>query len=429
MANKNARAKASSGRQWLMVLGLLVAVIVVVVAVVLSIYLFTDHSVVRMDKDNQIAVGADHMVAVNPGGMVFTWGHNHYGELGNITTANTSKPVAITSKIGSSGVAQVAAGDEITFAVKKNGDLYAWGNNTSYQMGDGMNVSRMEPEKVMEDVVTVAAGGSHAMAIKKDGALYVWGCNSHGQLGLPQDQCDQTNEDGQPCLSQPTKLMDNVAAISCGQDFSAAVTTNGELYVWGYDDFGQLGLGGKTDAKDADGYGYQTTPVKVLDGVADVACGFRQHILALTTDGDVYAWGSNKAGSVGLSQVDDTKNECQTVPAKLMSGIQQIAAGSAHSAALTTDGELYVWGLNTYGQMTFNKGNVLNMGEEDIYYQPTPKQVKKDIASIYCGGNATAYVTNGGILYTCGSNLYGELGVGQENKDQIVTPTAVTLKE
>ncbi|MGM9617080.1 RCC1 domain-containing protein, partial [Butyricicoccus sp.] len=163
-------------------------VAIVVFAVAMFIGLSSNGSTEKMTADD-MAVGEDHMLAIDAGGNVYAWGHNIKGELGDVTCDNKSAPV----KIEVPGTAvQVEAGNELSFARCKNGDLYAWGDNSSYQMGDGMNISRMEPEKMMENVAMVAAGSYHAMAIDTDGVLYVWGRNKNGALGIADSECDQT---------------------------------------------------------------------------------------------------------------------------------------------------------------------------------------------------------------------------------------------
>ena len=316
-------------------------VVVAVIAVAMFIGMSKSGATDKMTSA-EMACGEDHVLVVDDAGDVYAWGHNLKGELGDVTCDNKSEPVKIEVP---GKVIQVAAGNELSFALCKNGDLYAWGNNESYQMGDGMNISRMEPEKIMEDVKAIAAGSNHALAIKEDNALYVWGRNKDGALGIAESDCDQKDENGYACQSTAVKLMDDVTELSAGLDYSMAVTSDGTLYAWGSNIEGQLGLA-KTDSTNADGQPYQSVPAKVMDDVSKVACGVRYQALALTTNGDLYCWGKNTVGSVGTRQVDDTENNIQTQPLKIMSDVKEISAGSAHSLALKNDGTLYTWGVN-----------------------------------------------------------------------------------
>ena len=221
--------------------------------------------------------------------------------------------------------------------------------------------------------------------------------------------------------------MDDVASISAGLDYSMAVTSDGTLYAWGYNVDGQLGIA-QTDSTNADGQPYQSVPVKVMDNVSKVACGSRYHALALTTDGDLYAWGRADVGSVGTREVDDEENMIQVQPLKIMSDVKDIAAGSAHSLALKNDGTLYTWGVNNYGQIGVKKGEFqYAIGEELIYCQATPVELAENVEAIAAGGFMSLYRSTDGILRSVGCNLYGQLGVGSE-ETSISTPHAVYLK-
>lgn len=371
-----------------------------------------------------MACGEDHALVVDDRGDVYAFGHNALGELGDMTCDNKRIPVRIDVP---GKVVQVAAGDELSVALCSNGDLYAWGDDTSYQLGDGMNISRMQPQKIMGDVKSIAAGSTHVLAIKDDGALYVWGSNENGALGISNDQCDQTNEDGIACQSTPYKLMDNVSCISAGMEYSMAVTTDGTLYAWGYDVEGQLGLE-NVDSTNADGQPYQSVPAKVMDGVSKVVCGARYQALALTDGGDLYAWGKATVGSVGTRDVDNTTDMIQTTPLKIMEDVKDMAAGSAHSIALKTDGTAYTWGVNNFGQIGIAKGEYqYSIGEEDIYCQATPKKIMDDVEAIAAGGFMTMVRKSDGTVQTFGCNLFGQLGIGSQD-DSASTPRTVSFK-
>ncbi|HIV67398.1 MAG TPA: hypothetical protein IAA32_00855 [Candidatus Butyricicoccus stercorigallinarum] len=398
-------------------------VVVAVVAVAMFLGMSRSGSTSRMTSE-QMACGEDHVLVIDAAGDVYAWGHNLMGELGDVTCDDKSEPVRIEVP---GRVVQVAAGDELSFALCKNGDLYAWGNNESYQMGDGMNISRMEPEKIMEDVEAIAAGSYHALAIKEDGALYVWGRNKDGALGIAESDCDQTDESGYACQSTAVKLMDDVVDISAGLDYSMAITSDGTLYAWGHNVEGQLGLA-ETDSVNDNDQPYQSVPAKVMDGVTDVACGARYQALALTEAGDLYCWGKAIVGSVSTREVDDTENMIQTRPLKIMEDVKEIAAGSAHSLALKTDGTLYTWGVNNYGQMGTKRGEFqYAIGEELIYCQETPRELAKNVEAIAAGGFMSMYRSADGVLRSVGCNVYGQLGIGSE-KSSVTTPTAISLK-
>lgn len=408
------------------IIAALLGAIVVIAAIAVAMFIGMSKSgATEKTTSDLLACGEDHALAVDDSGTVYAWGHNAYGELGDVTCDNKSEPVKIEVP---GKVVQVAAGDELTFAVCKNGDLYAWGNNESYQMGDGMNISRMEPEKMMEDVTAVAAGETHALVITEDGSLYVFGKNSNGALGIADSECDQVDAEGVACQSTPYKLMDDVISVSAGRDYSMAVTSDGTLYGWGYAVDGQVGIANPDSVNDS-GEPYQSVPVKVMDGVTKVVCGARYHALALTEDGDLYAWGNACVGSLGTQDVDNLEDMIQTTPLKIMSDVQDMAAGSAHSVVLKTDGTAYAFGVNNYGQIGAKRGdNIYTIAEEDIYYYLKPKKLAENVTAIAAGGFMTMYTSTDGVLRTVGCNLYGQLGIGTDD-DSISTPHAVYLKK
>ena len=173
---------------------------------------------------------------------------------------------------------------------------------------------------------TVSLGAHHSSAITEDGSLYLWGENEFGQLG------NGTRENS----STPIKIMDNIAAVSLGADHSAAITEDGSLYLWGYNWYGQLG-DGTTE--------HSYTPIKIMDGVAAVSLGYN-HSAAITEDGSLYLWGRNYDGQLGDGTTEDS-----ATPIKIMDNVAAVSLGGCHSAAITEDGSLYLWGSNSDGQL------------------------------------------------------------------------------
>jgi alpha-tubulin suppressor-like RCC1 family protein len=135
-----------------------------------------------------IATGEGHAIAVKGDGSVWAWGYNYYGQLGDGTNVTSLTPVQVMMADGTAltGVVAVAAGARYTVALKTNGTVWAWGDNSAGQIGDGTSgTNRLAPVQVegLTGVVAIAAGGSHTVAMKGDGTVWVWGANSYGQLG------------------------------------------------------------------------------------------------------------------------------------------------------------------------------------------------------------------------------------------------------
>lgn len=235
------------------------------------------------------------------------------------------------------------------------------------------------------EIVQVAAGGTHTAAVTKDGDLYMWGRNYYGQLGV------YSNADSKIPIkvnnSSSTLPEKSVKYIALGYYHSAAITKDGSLYMWGYNRSGQLGDGTTTD---------RYTPVKIMDNVASVSLG-GSHSAAVTKDGSLYMWGDNGNGRLG----DGTTTDRYT-PVKIMDNVASVSLGSSHSAAITKDGSLYMWEYNYYGQL----------GDGTTTDRYTPVKIMDNVASVSLGGNHSAAITKDSNLYMWGGNGSGQLGDG-----------------
>ena len=229
-----------------------------------------------------VAAGSNHTVAVRSDGTVVAWGQNSYGQLGDGTATNRSSPVILP---GLTGVVAVAAGVSHTVALKSDGTVVAWGSNTFGQLGDGTTTNRSSPAVVpgLTGVVAVAAGLYHAVALKSDGTVVAWGYNNYGQLG------DGTTTQRNIPVVVPG--LSSVVAVATGAYFTVAIKSDGTVVAWGNNSFGQLGDGTTTT---------RLSPVVVagLSGVAAVDTG-SYHTVALKSDGTVVAWGYNSSGQLG----------------------------------------------------------------------------------------------------------------------------------
>jgi alpha-tubulin suppressor-like RCC1 family protein len=305
------------------------------------------------------------------------------------------------------GVKAIAAGSVsgykvdagYTFALTDSGEVYAWGINTHGQLGLGDTENRLMPTKVpgLTKVKAIAVGGDHVLALTESGEVYAWGWNGAGELGLGDFENRLT----------PTKVpgLEGVKAIACGYMHSLALTASGKVYRWGFhcDDLGEA---------------IPKRPSKVpgLDGIVAVFAG-GWCSFAVTESGDVYAWGDNRYWQLGLG---DT--ECRLVPTKVpgLAGVKAIAGGSFrggphHYLALTQSGEVYAWGCNDKGQ--------LGLGDTQWRTKPTKVPGLSAVKAIAAGWEHSLALTESGEIYGWGANGYGQLGVG-DTQDRL-TPTKV----
>ena len=285
-------------------------------------------------------------------------------------------------------ITQIAAGDSHSAAVTKDGDLYMWGTNGSGQLGIQSNVASNIPVKVNNSSSTlpeksvkyVALGTYHSAAITKYGSLYMWEYNNYGQLGNGSTTNSYT----------PVKIMENVAAVSLGDYHSAAITKDGSLYMWGENSDGQLGNGSTTN---------RSTPVKIMENVATVSLG-AWHSAAITKDGSLYMWGYNNYGQLGNGSSGNYEKSVS--PIKIMENVAAVSLCAWHSAAITKDGSLYMWGENSDGQL--GNGTTNNLTR--------PQRIAVNVQSVELYGSYTTAISKDGGLYTWGYNLNGRLGNG-----------------
>ena len=280
------------------------------------------------------------MVARTAQGDVYAWGWNRHGQVGNGSTGGSVKsPVKVLS-----GVSDVGAGHYSSFAVKNDGTVWAWGRNDTGQLGDGSTTNRRSPVQVQgldgATIVQVSGGRNHTIALADDGTVYAWGNNAYGQLG-----------DGTTLSRLEAEVVPGLADVVdlfAGRDHCLAVTGAGTVWSWGRNRSGQLG-NGKTANR--------TSPVRVktmvngvsvnLSTVVAVGAG-ADHSLALTSGGEVYAWGANTWGQLG----DGTfSKRTRAVAISSLSDIVAVAGGRQSSIALASSGSVFTWGDNRLGQL------------------------------------------------------------------------------
>ena len=228
----------------------------------------------------------------------------------------------------------------------------------------------------------IATGGDHNLVIKADGSLWAWGNNYYGQLGNGESGSEKGH-------ASPVKILDSVAQVAAGENYTLAITTEGSLWAWGVNNYGQLGNGDS-------GYGKkQTFPVKIMDGVTQVAAGLH-HTLVIKNDGSLWAWGSNSNGQLG-----DGTTEKKTTPVKIMDGVVHVAAGDYHTLAIKTDGSLWAWGHNYYLGILVDGTDSRTVSPVNIY---------KGVVEVDAYSINTLFLTSDGDIFAFGDNTYGQLG-------------------
>jgi alpha-tubulin suppressor-like RCC1 family protein len=368
-----------------------------------------------------------HSVAFRDSAL-YTWGANTYGQLGNgddDPTNNQYTPVQVVGvdKAGYlNGMAGVSAGGTHILAFNNSppGNVYSWGNNGDGQLGNDSDESTSTPVKVISDkttnpvtllsgVTAVSAGGSHSLALRNDGTVWAWGSNDDGKLGVAAGNPQRT-------AVQVTSLTTAVTKVAAaGGGHSLALMIDKTVKSWGRNTSGQLGVNSTLSPITTPGTVVKETGI--LTNVTDIAAG-RSHSLFLLEDGTVWACGYNLVGQLGDGSTINRNLAVQVVG---LTGIAtQIAAGFDHTLARMSDGSVWAWGLNNYGQL----GNGAPLTGSDLQTSTFPVQVKTNeaghpnlsrITKIVAIGNHNIAVDEDGQLWSWGYNSYGALGLADDD--------------
>ena len=283
--------------------------------------LTTPRRVTGLSNVVAIAAGGSHALALKADGTVWSWGTNSSGELGN--QLQIFGPFQPTQIPGLNNIKSIAASSRTSFAVAADGSVWAWGDNSSGELGDGSTNSSAVPVHLntISNVRSMRVNANSSFAIKTDGSLWGWGSNTSGALGIGS---------AAPSVLIPTQLfgLTNVSAINTEDFHAVALQTDGSVWTWGAGGAGQLGNGTTTDSN---------VPVRVtaatnVTGVAatSLTC------LAVRSDGKVWSWGDNRL-----------------VPTQLAApvGVRTVAGWWLISAFIMSDNTLQMFGINGYGRL------------------------------------------------------------------------------
>lgn len=307
---------------------------------------------------------------------------------------------------------RLSAGLSHTAYVDENGTLWTWGSNEAGQLGAETQETGLDREgnrvsvsgaslPVLEEVRSVAAGGDFTVALKTDGTLWAWGGNDYGQLG---------NGTVTPS-AQPVQVLDNVTAVSAGDYHVAALRADGTLWTWGDDLYGQLGDGTLNNA---------SAPRQVLDNVTAVSAGANA-TAAVRADGTLWTWGDNLFGQLG-----DGTRESALAPHQVLTNVRAVVMGDYHAAAIGTDGTLYTWGSNLDGQLgTGGLGDTVDENTGAVLQcAPTALSLPAPVTSVTLGAGHTAAILSDGTLWTWGRNDAMQLGLTNAGV-QVLSPGQV----
>lgn len=283
-----------------------------------------------------------------------------------------------------------------TIGLKTN-TLWAWGSNDFGQLGlgdSGNETNRNTPTQIGNgsDWSEVSCD-YHSIGRKTNGTLWMFGRNNYGQLGL-SDTIDRNT---------PTQLVgtSNWSEVICGGLYTIGIKTNATIWAWGWNDSGRLGFGDTIT---------RTTPTQIgansdWSSIATGCSSNPGYTIALKTNNTIWGWGGNNSGQLGLA---DTIS--RTTPTQLDNGSDwsAVGCGSNHTIGLKVNKSLWAWGFNNSGQ--------LGMGDTIARYTPAPLGTGSDWSAVSCGSNYTIALKTDKTLWSWGTNTSGQLGLGDSQR-------------
>lgn len=370
---------------------------------------------------SRLAAGNSHTCARLTTGQLRCWGANGSGRLGDGTTTDRLRPVVVSNPAGTgplTSVARVAAGTAHTCARLTTGQARCWGANTDGRVGDGTTTGRLRPVVVsnpagtgaLTDVSKIAAGAAHTCVRLTTGQARCWGSNASGRLG----DGSTTNRPRPVVVSNPTGTgpLTDVKDVAAGEAHTCVKLGTKNARCWGEDDVGRLadGVGGGSVRPVAvrDGAG-----IGALGGISQLAGG-GLHVCARTTLGEARCWGFNDAGQTGNDDVSTAEPTAVAVVGTTgsgrLTGIAEVAAGSRHSCARLTTGQVRCWADNFFSGGALGDGSTTSSGRPVVVSNPTGTGALTGVARIAAGGGTSCAVLTNGQARCWGFNSSGEVG-------------------
>jgi alpha-tubulin suppressor-like RCC1 family protein len=348
-----------------------------------------------------VVAGELFAVAVNTSTQLFVWGLNTNGRTGrNLSSGNTTTPTLLSSA-GAVSKISIANNGQYVLMINTSGQLRGWGNNGNGQLGNGSTSAGVFVPTTIGSASNwseVSCGFSHSGVINSSGELYVAGSNGLGQLGLGNfTQTTSLTKVGTATNWSKVRFHPNFASI--------AITTSGNVFGWGSNNQSQL-----------------ITPVQVVDAqeieisittMPDKLWG--SHVAAIANSGELWSWGLNSNGATGLGINDSSRTLVPTRVGSANNWTKISCAG--HTLAINASGELWAWGLNNFGQL--GRNNTTSP-------QTTPVRIgsASNWTEVSAGSNHSLAINSLGELYAWGLNTTGRTGLGLTSGNTLV-PTRV----
>ncbi|EAR89718.1 regulator of chromosome condensation (RCC1) protein (macronuclear) [Tetrahymena thermophila SB210] len=334
---------------------------------------------------------------------VYVWGSDTYGQLGLASREFGKSCPSPRFTSFSVVIEDIACGEEHTSFIAQNGYVYSMGNNNQGQLGVSVDESYYKSAPTLVEglkgykAVQISCGAYHTATVCDNGQLFTWGQNCEGQLGIGKSDNMTT--------PQIVDLKNNLAVfVSCGKRNTMVITQTQKIFGFGDGKCGQLGLGNECNE-------YKPRQLQIqMQNIVAISCGDR-HTLFLNEEGEAFSCGNNTYNQLGCANNSQSSN----IPVKVkqkstLKFVKVIAANTPMSAALSSEGYLYLWGTGFFGQ----------------FDRPTRCEfAPKDLLDICIGNQFICLLDGEGKVYSWGSNMFGELGQGIANGQQALEPIQV----
>jgi len=339
--------------------------------------------------------------------QLWVWGRNNPGTLGQNNTTSYSSPVQIPGTNWKNISRKSSQGSYHSLATKTDGTLWVWGENTEGELGLNSVISHSSPVQLPGTWganASLESGQDWTGVVSTDGELWVWGKNHYGQLG----------QNNRASYSSPVQLPGTTWSeytTDNGFGFSMAKKTDGTLWSWGYAGYGQLGISDRNR---------RSSPVQIpgTTWTGEIAAG-KYAAFAIKTDGTLWVWGQNAGGLLGQNQAPfGGYSSPVQIPGTTWS---KVASSEETAGAIRTDGTLWMWGYGNYGELGLNQAGGYRQTQISSPTQ-VPGTTWDDIwiAQYSAGGKKTD-----GTLWEWGYNGFGQFGTNQPTSTQISSPVQI----
>ena len=332
---------------------------------------------------------------------LWVWGSNNYGEGGQNNRTEMYEPTQVpgTDWDEPQPMTTAAGGSHTRFCRKLDGTMWAWGQNNFGQLGLNDVVNRSSPTQIPGTWANIYPGEEACYGVRTDGTFWSWGSNSRGGLGLNQPTPTKISS---PTQIPGTNWAYGLGKVSAGLQSCWALKTDGSLYNWGDNEYGQLGQGNKTQ---------YSSPRQVPGTSWNSVGGIYSVAFATRTDGSLWAWGPNEGGKLGLN---GPTNQDYSSPKQVMGdGNWARVYGSASTVAAFDDaGKMYLWGNNNKGTMA------MSLPENKQYSSPIliPGIWESSSMGMMVGGGTWVALKKDGRMWGCGSQSESQSVMGRYNR-------------